>query len=71
MKHDHAEPTVATEDGLDAELDAENAEFDFSLAPRPGRNGLFERAQGHFHDAPDARLDDQSDHPAVGDREPA
>jgi hypothetical protein len=31
-------------------LDAENLEFDFSGAPRPGRNGLFERAQGHFRE---------------------
>ncbi len=54
MKQEHAEARAAIGDGLDAELDVENAEFDFSQAPRPGRNELFERAQGHFHDAPDA-----------------
>lgn len=52
MKRNVPEPPVATE-AIDPELDAENLEFDFSRAPRPGRNDLFERAQGHFHEVPD------------------
>ena len=49
MKQNRAEPT----NGLDEELDAENGEFDFSGAPRPGRNPTFEIAQGHFHGVTD------------------
>ena len=43
---DHAKARFHPDDGLNPELDAENAEFNFSNAPRPGRNELFERAQG-------------------------
>jgi hypothetical protein len=53
MKLDPARAPLATDEGLDPELDAENAEFDFSDAPRPGRNELFERAQGAFHEVSD------------------
>ena len=53
MKQDHAEVPADLEDG-DIRLDAENAEFDFSNAPRPGRNELYERAQGRFYEVPDA-----------------
>ena len=53
MKRDHAKSPLAIDEGLDPELDAENPEFDFSNAPRPGRNELFERAQGHFHEVTD------------------
>jgi hypothetical protein len=53
---------------LDPELDAENAEFDFSNAHRPGRNELYERAQGHFHEVSDA--EDQRRLAARPDRSP-
>lgn len=59
MKRNRVDPPVAIDSALDPELDAENLEFDFSSAQRPGRNRLFERAQGHFHEVPDANdLDD-------------
>jgi hypothetical protein len=48
MKRSASSPRRINE--LDPVLDAENLEFDFSGAPRPGRNGLFERAQGHFRE---------------------
>jgi hypothetical protein len=54
MKQDHAQSPLDIDEGLDPELDAENAECDFSNAPRPGRNEQFERAQGHFHEVSDA-----------------
>lgn len=50
-----------TPDTLDPELDAGNEEFDFSDAPRPGRNELFERAQGQFHEVKDAEDRARSD----------
>lgn len=53
MKPDHADASTAVDEGLDPTVDAENAEFDFSNAPRPGRNELFERAQGHFKEVTD------------------
>lgn len=56
MKRDHASAPPVRDERLDAELDAENGEFDFANAPRPGRNALFERAQGHFHEVEDAKV---------------
>ncbi len=53
MKHDHAKSPLDIDEGLDPELDAENAEFDFSNALRPGRNALFERAQDRFCEVSD------------------
>ena len=54
MKRNDARPPLAIEDRPDPDLDAENGEFDFSNAQQPGRNDLFERAQGHFHEVTDA-----------------
>jgi hypothetical protein len=53
MKPAHAESPLALDGQLDPELDAENAEFDFSNAPRLGRNELYKRAQGHFQEVAD------------------
>ena len=53
MKQNHTKSPLDVDEGLDPQLDAENAEFDFSNAPRPGRNELFERAQGRFHEVSD------------------
>lgn len=55
MKRNGPRPPIIPGEAFDPELDAENLEFDFSRAPRPGRRHLFERAQGHFHEVPDAR----------------
>jgi hypothetical protein len=57
MKQDARTPPAIHEghEGHEARLDAENAEFDFAKAPRPGRNELYERAQGHFYEVPDAK----------------
>ena len=54
MKRNDASPPLVIEGGPDPDLDDENQEFDFSNADRPGRNDLFERAQGHFHEVTDA-----------------
>jgi hypothetical protein len=54
MKKDHANAPLVTDEQVDPELDSDYAEFDFSNAPRPGRNELFERAQGHFQEVSDA-----------------
>lgn len=54
MKRNVANVQLVIEEGLDPDLDAENGEFDFSKARRPGRNESFERAQGHFHEVTDA-----------------
>ena len=53
MKRNEIELPGSPGEAFEPELDAENLEFDFSKAPRPGRNDLFERAQGHFYEAPD------------------
>ncbi len=53
MKRNRADSPLAIDEELDPELDAENLEFDFASAPRPGRNDLFERAQGHFREVTD------------------
>lgn len=53
MKQDQAKSRPVVDGGLDPELDVENAEFDFSNAPRPGRNERYERAQGQFHEVTD------------------
>ena len=53
MKRNDASPPLVIEGGPDPDLDAENDEFDFTNALRPGRNDLFERAQGHFAEVPD------------------
>jgi hypothetical protein len=51
-------------DRLDPVVDAENAEFDFTDATRPGPNELFELAQGHFHEVTDAEDRARSETPA-------
>jgi hypothetical protein len=53
MRRDAASTSKATKEPLDPDLDAENGEFDFSNASRPGRNELFDRAQGHFYEVTD------------------
>jgi hypothetical protein len=53
MKLDRAKAPKPS-DGLHPELDSENGEFDFSAAPRPGRNTRYEVAQGHFYEVTDA-----------------
>ena len=53
MKRNDARPPLVIEGGPDPDLDAENGEFDFSNAHQPGRNDLFERAQGHFYEVTD------------------
>lgn len=55
MKQEHARTPPAIHEGHEARLDAENAEFDFAKAPRPGRSELYERAQGHFYEVSDAK----------------
>jgi len=53
MKRNQGKSPPTIDEGLDPDLDAENPEFDFSNAPRPGRNELFERAQGRFDEVTD------------------
>ncbi len=53
MKRNVASAPLVIEEGPDPDRDAENEEFDFSNARQPGRNELFERAQGHFHEVTD------------------
>jgi hypothetical protein len=53
MRRDDASASKATKEPLDPDLDAGNEEFDFSNASRPGRNELFERAQGHLYEVTD------------------
>ena len=53
MKRNDASAALDIEQELDPDIDAENAEFDFSNAPRPGPNELFERAQGKFYEVTD------------------
>ena len=54
MKHNRGDTPGRLNEKLDRVVDAENMEFDFSDAPRPGRNPKFELAQAHFHEVSDA-----------------
>ena len=61
MKRNHPDPPLGIDETLARELAGENLEFDFSRAPRPGRNDLFERAQGQFHEVADEEESDQAE----------
>jgi hypothetical protein len=54
MKIDRAKSPATPDPELHPELDSENGEFDFSAAPRPGRDPRYEAAQGRFYEVSDA-----------------